>query len=551
VLPEPPIPAESVAPPASEGVPSEAGAAPSPWANRQVRAVLAVAALAAVVTGTAGALRTEGLDEEEQARQAAVEQTAWRNYLRQAPVPLEGGFAAGTLAATDGLSPDERYEDYYAYVIPDSAAFSVVVTAAGFAPDLIVATPDGRRLAASTLWQTADRAEVAGLRGPGRFVVTVTAREPGVGGAYELSAGPSPPARALELGDAVDSTLGLGRRPRAGRYEDRYALSAPSGRPVIATVRARGFRPRLNLLGPEGEVAEPWGNVAHLDTDTLHTASFRYHAGWDAPYTLLVSSHEGGARGDYAVAFEPIRIPDIATDGRAVRGTLGENGWYRENRYVDAYRFDAEAGTTVRIEARSEAFEPALTLKLGTRTLATNGGATSARLDRDLEGGLYEVEVSSADPDATGDYTLAVTVDTPEGPRSQTFTTESRRVGTTMRGHSFEVTVRRVVVSPAGEGRVRVRLRVEERSLDFEGEWDAWRDRVARTRLTDDTGRAYFPVDASGGEDDAAVAPGELRRGEITFEAEAGGGRPRVITLLYPIGVGGRVVVAVPVELRR
>jgi hypothetical protein len=58
-------------------------------------------------------------------------------------------------------------------------------------------------------------------------------------------------------------------------------------------------------------------------------------------------------------------------------------------------------------------------------------------------------------------------------------------------------------------------------------------------------------VDASGGQDGDAVAPGELRRGEVVFEGPSAGARPEAITLLYPVGVDGRVVVAVPVELQR
>jgi hypothetical protein len=108
-----------------------------------------------------------------------------------------------------------------------------------------------------------------------------------------------------------------------------------------------------------------------------------------------------------------------------------------------------------------------------------------------------------------------------------------------------------VGVTPAGDGRVQVRVRVEERSLDFGGEWDEWPRRVSRTRLTDDTGRVYYPIDASGGQDGDDVEPGEARRGEIVFEAGRAGGRPERLVLLYPIGVNGAVVVAVPVELER
>jgi len=522
------------------------------WANRRVRLVLLAVVLVAGAVAAVAAVRRGQPSDAELAMQATVEQTAWRNYLQYAPLRLEGGFATGTLTVGDGVSPDGLLEDYYAFEAADSSAFSVIVTAAAFAPDLVVTTPGGRRIAASTLWQTPHRAEVPGLRGPGRFVIAVTARAPGAGGAYELSAGPPPLPRLVEPEDAVDSTLGLGGSPlRAGRYEDHYAVLAPPGQSLLVAVRSRTFRPRLALLGPEGLVVEPWGSLARRDTDTLHTAAIRYQPGWDAPYLLIVSSEEEGRRGEYTVEVEPVRILAIRTDGVGVSGTLGESGWYRDGRYGDTYRFEAAEGTAALIEVRSEAFEPEVVLRQGDRVVARRSGERAARIEADLDGGAYELDVTSTDPDAAGDYTVFVTVDAPEGPRTQTFSTEVRRVGTTTRGHSFEVTVRRVSVTPAGDDRVQVRLRIEERSLDFLGEWDEWPRRAFRTRLTDDTGRAYYPVDASGGQDGDAVEPGGVRRGEIVYEAPRAGPRPATLTLLYTIGVDGRVVVAVPVGLER
>lgn len=558
---EPSLPVPPERPPSPETSSAEASAAPRTaalqaagaraWSDHRVRVVVLVVAVAAGAAAVAAALGGERPSEEALAVQAAAEQTAWRNYLRYAPPRLEGGFATGALAVGDGLSPDGLLEDYYAFEAPDSNAFSVIVTAADFAPDLVVTTPEGRRVAASALWQTDQRAEVPGLRGPGRYVIAVTARTPGVGGAYELSAGPPPRPRPLEPGDATSATLG-GRGPlRAGRYEDSYALLAEPGTPLLVAVRAAGFRPRLAVLGPEGQVVEPWSTLARIDTDTLHTAWLRYRPGWDEPYLLLVSSEEGGARGDYTVAVETVKTRFVPTDGSGVRGTLGDGGWYRDGRYVDTYQFDADDGTSVLVELRASEFTPEVVLRQGDREVGRRSGGDVVRLDRELDGGRYEVEVTSADPGGTGDYTLVVAVDAPEGPRSQTFSAEARRVGTTARGHTFEVTVRRVRVAPAGDGRVRVHLRIEERSLDFDGEWDEWRRRVGRTRLSDDTGRRYRPVDASGGQDDDDVGPGEAREGEIVYEAPRAGPRPETLTLLYPIGVDGRVVVAVPVDLER
>ena len=505
------------------------------------------AAVTAVVTGHPVAT------EEEVARQTASEQMAWRNYLRQAPLPLEDGLVSDALEATDALGPGGYLEDYYAFEAADGTPFSVVLTSAAFAPDLVVITPDSQRVAASALRQTAHRAEVADLSGAGRYVVVVTSREPGAEGTYELSAGRLPQVDLIEPNaGTVEATLGASGVLRAGRYENLHAIALPPGRPTIVSVRARTFQPRLYLLGPEGEVKEPWGSLLQVQVDSLHTTEIRFQPGWDVPYTLIVSSEEARARGPYSLEVEALRTRTISTDGQAVSGELGKDSWFKDGRYVDTYRFEAYEGTHVIAEVHADGFAPRLAITLGDRPVAEHEGSRTARIERDLtSSGAYELHVSSAEEGATGRYTVSVIVDTPEGPRYQSFTTETRRIGTTTRGHQFEITVTRVRVLSAGEGRVQVRLNVTERSLDFEGEWDTWQARAPYTWLTDDTGRRYGLTEANGGEISEDVEAGQARRGGLIFEAEAAGGTPKTLTLHYPIGVDRRSVVSVPIELQR
>ncbi|NNF57931.1 MAG: hypothetical protein HKN04_06785 [Rhodothermaceae bacterium] len=518
---------------------------------------LIVAALVVLVLGLGAAVTVTvrggaEASEEELVRLAASDQMAWRNYLRQDPAPLGAGLVTGALEATDALGPDDHLEDYYAFEATDDEPFSVVVTSAAFTPDLMVVTPDSQRMAASVLRATDHRAEVTGLAGAGRYFIAVTSRESGIEGPYELSAGAPRTLSRIGSNDSDESVLGVSEELRAERYENIHALELPPGRPAIITVAASAFRPRLYLLGPEGQVKEPWGSLLRLDAEGEHAAELRFEPGWDVPYTLLVSSEEPRARGSYTLKTEAIRTLTISTDGNPVSGELGKRSWFKNGRYVDTYRFEAFEGAYLIAEISAEGFAPKLALTLGDRPLVERTGGRAVRIEQQLDrSGTYALDVSSAEEGATGRYSLSVTMDTPEGPRYQSFTTDARRVGRTTRGHRFEVTVTRVRIVSAGSGRAQVRLNVTERSLDFEGEWDTWQRRAPYTWLSDDTGRRYNIVEANGGEVDEDVTSGEARRGGLIFEAEAEGRIPKVLRLHYPIGVDRRTVVTVPIPLER
>ena len=341
---------------------------------------------------------------------------------------------------------------------------------------------------------------------------------------------------------------------RAGRYEHSYLIEARPNEPVILSVHARDFTPKVHLLGPEGEVVEPWSSVEQrVDDDSTRVTVLRFRPGSEAPYLLLATSKERAAQGSYILNLETIRVLAIRTDGREVSAELGERSWFKDGRYVDTYRFDAGAGDQVVITVRSREFAPRLILRRGEREVATAEGGQTARIERTLStSSAYELDVTSMEEAAGGSYVVSVAIAQPEGPKTQSFNTEARRVGTSFRDHRFEITVTSVNIAQLSGGRVRVRLDVQERSLDFEGEWDEWRRRARHSWVTDDTGRRYdaAPSEAHGGEGNV-VMPGEARSGRLTFYGDSGGDTPRSITLHYPIGANRGTIVSVPISLRR
>ncbi len=531
--------------------------------RRPVTAVVLVGIVLMSSVSAAFMLReSDPVDEPELARQLAADLVRYSAALRQSPVFLADELAPGALEQGDAVSYQNRFEDYYVYESSDSSSFSLVVTSAEFAPDVLVVTPDGRRLAASTLMQTDHRAEAVGLAGAGRYEITVTSREPGDGGPYELSAGlPDVPIVLSAQDPTFEDTLGIRTLLRAGRYEHRYHVEARPGEPVILSIYAKDFTPNVHLLGPEGEVTQPWSSVEQrTDAAGIHVTILRFRPGSEAPYLVLATSEERAAQGPYIVELATIRTLAIRTDGRDLSGDLGERSWFRDGRYVDTYGFRGSANDKVVIDVRSAEFAPKLVLRRGERNVATAEGGQVARIEQALGStSSYEIDVTSVDENAGGSYTVTVTIERAEEPEgslqeggSRSFNTSASRVGSTNRGHSFEVAVTSGTITGLPGGRVQIQLNVRERSVDFEGEWDAWARRARHAWVTDDTGQRYdgAPAEARGGEGET-VTMGGARSGRLSFYGSAGNEPPSSITLHFPIGSDRGIVVSVPISLQR
>lgn len=504
---------------------------------------------------------SDPLDDSEAARQLAADLVRYSAALRQSPARLGDELATGSLEHGDAVSYDNRFEDYYFYESGDSTAFNLVATSATFAPDIVVVTPDGRRLAASTLMQTDKRAEAVGLAGAGRYEIIVTSREESAGGPYELSAGlPEEPVVLSASHPTYEDTLGVRAVLRAGRYEHRYSVEARPDEPVILSIYARNFTPTMHLLGPEGEVSQPWSSVEQrVDGDSIQVTVLRFRPGSEAPYLVLASSEERAAQGPYIVELATVRTLAIRTDGRGVSGKLGERSWYRDGRYIDTYRFQADANDKVIVEVRSAEFAPRLVLRRGEQNVATAEGGQVARTEQTLgASAAYEIDITSVDQNANGPYTVTVTIErtdvdgTPPEGGVQTFSASTSRVGRTNRDHRFEVSVSSVTMTSLPGGRVRIQLDVRERSVDFEGEWDPWERRARHSWVTDDSGRRYggAPAEARGGEGET-VTMGGARTGRLSFYGQAGDDAPSSITLHFPIGSDRGIVVSVPIPLQR
>lgn len=510
----------------------------------------------------------------------AMERAQWAAMMRRAPRPLSRAGVRDTLGPGDAQGPDDRFSDFYAYAASDSATFSVVVVSADFAPDLAVRRPDGVTVAASTLLRTGQRAEVPGLRGPGRFEIVVTSRDPGATGGYELTAGATVQADTLYVGDeARGDSLGLGAL-QAGRYERVYGVVTSSDAPVVISVVSADFVPRVSLIGPTGEVIDR--TVERVAGDSLQGVLVRYIPGWDAPYRLVVSSEARGARGTFAVEARPLPLTTIVPDGRGIAGTLGDDSWLDGYRYVDTYRFTIQNGMRTAIQVSSDEIAPGYRLirldRRDERETAADlnpRGASTVGAEQTLPAGDYALEVTSGGTptDTTravgGRYTLSVR-QTPiappprpatprpatpqpdpeepaaEPPESRVIPQSVERTGTSG-GSTFAVGATQVALSYP-RGRTRVQVSVSVRSVDYTGDWAPWSRFASRSYLVDDDGRRYT---ASPGESASPsgprAEPGTVRRGTVVFYGQGTRTGQSRFQLVASIGASS---VTVPLPVR-
>lgn len=505
----------------------------------------------------------EGPSEEDLAQRAALARAEWAAMRRQAPVALGAEPVAEDLGPGDAERTDDRYADYYLHEA-DSTAFSVLVTATDFSPDLFVRLPDGQTVAASNLLRTSRRAEISGLTGPGRFEVVVTSLRPGAAGTYQVEVVPAGPVDSVYVDEEARlDTLG-GAGARSGRFERVYGVSTGVETPVVLRVVSPAFAPRLHLFGPNGELDEKDRTLEQsAQGDSLFGVVLRYMPGWEAPYRLVVTSETPGATGPFAVDVQSVPVHDLRLDGKGVRGTLGDESWLAEGRYVDTYRFRAPADRPVTITVRSDEVPPAVRLWRIERSARADvvenlnaAGAASVTLERALEGGDYRLEVLSGGevkagaPAQGGVYSVVADVEEPEpaapdstrpwefgpAPGRRVFATEVRRTGRSG-GSTFEVGVTTVAISYPGDTRTRVQLSVTVRSVDYTGNWAPWASFAGKAYLVDDTGRRYQPaIGESQSPSGDRAEPGTARRGTVVFYAPSVARGVKRLVLVASVG---------------
>lgn len=217
---------------------------------------------------------------------------------------------------------------------------------------------------------------------------------------------------SIQVGELIDGVLtdDDGVDPSTGHYADHYLFEATAGERLDILLTSASIDCYLLVRDPSGSViAEDDDSGGDYDSRVVLTLPL------DGLYTVVATSY-GLETGPYQVLVredhpQPI-VFERLVPGRPTHGALTEtDGRRTDSRYVDGYRFQAEAGTRIHLTLTSATFDTYLMLlsPLGEVMLVNDdqqAGGTDSELAVDLPyTGEYRVIATSYQP-ATGDYVV-------------------------------------------------------------------------------------------------------------------------------------------------
>ncbi len=208
--------------------------------------------------------------------------------------------------------------------------------------------------------------------------------------------------RTVQIGELVEGALeesdGIG--PHDDRRADRFLFQATAGQRIEIIARSDDFDTYLTLEDTSGLVVEEDDDGGgELNSRITWTVSL------DGQYGALVSSYDEGL-GDYEVMVRILNVQPIAYSplrfGRSARGELTDSDGVRsDDRYVDGFDFEGEAGARIEVSLASDDFDPYLILLAPTgEVLAENDDSGSDDDDSQVavrlpSNGVYRVLVTS------------------------------------------------------------------------------------------------------------------------------------------------------------
>ncbi len=321
-------------------------------------------------------------------------------------VALAAGEFVGSLEDGDRQAGG-RYEDRFTFVADSSGrVITLALDSPDFRPDLVAVGPDGQRYEAQASGEDAVR--IDNLRGPGRFEILVTSREPGGEGAYALQIRQETPIQPLAAnGQTTNAVLGQRSLIADGFYRDTYEFSAEAEREYTLAFASSAFEVVPTLTRGSTRIAPRGGE-------------FVFTPEADGRYRLVVTSREKGKRGAYtlnlkagpkaqAPVVEPPRVRALTPNAPPSRDSI------KAGEQV-TYTFAGRVGDRVRVDTRALGFAPSIVL-VGPDGRRVPGTTTDERANvRETlaTAGTYRVIVTSGEADGT----FQISMEKTEAPRA-------------------------------------------------------------------------------------------------------------------------------------
>jgi len=261
------------------------------------------------------------------------------------------------------------------------------------------------------------------LASSGTYTIEVTSAMPGETGQYNItllgSTGgvPDRSVTAITYGDTLEDFLTVTdgvSRLETSNFADDYKFDANAGDSVSIDLTSNEFDTYLYLYDPQGNL------VAQNDDFGSTSRSYIWHRlSSGGPYTIEVTSY-GGSIGQYQIILlanedlPPGRSVTEILYGTPLEGSLSEiDGVSRfySGSFADDYTFDGSAGDTVTIDLTSMDFDAVMFLFDPDGNLVNfagdfTGSSSSFLVHWLIASGIYTLEVSSVDENATGNYQI-------------------------------------------------------------------------------------------------------------------------------------------------
>jgi len=323
------------------------------------------------------------------------------------PLPVSTAPVVGELEVGDAVDVLGTYYDSYTVDLWADEAYSASLASEAFDAFLSIHDASGTPLGSvDDMGPLATDARLWFLPiDGGAYELRVSSFEPGSTGEYTvgLQSGFStmPLGGDPLTGGTVTGTLAAGDEvwideDVSGAYGDAYRFTLPAYQTAYIALRSDAFDSYLYVFDAYGTMIDSDDDSGGGGNALLELTSYV-----DTTYVIVATSYWAYETGDYSLTLsdEPIGwdVPDPVDSlayGESVHGTLdsGDPTW-EDGTPCDVLSFEGQAGTTVRIVMRSDAFDTYLHLY--------DGNGVSLAWDDDSGGGTDSLIVSFLPDDAT------------------------------------------------------------------------------------------------------------------------------------------------------
>ena len=322
----------------------------------------------------------------------------------------------GTLSTSDCRLQSGTYAEAWRLVVNTPTNVRINLGGSGFDALLLLTDADGNTIVQDDDGGDGNNARIDRTLAPGTYHVWASSYTRAVTGSYILSVtapDPCTTAQTVTIGQTVNGTLSTSDcRLQSGTYADAWRLVVNTPTNVRINLGGSGFDALLLLTDADGNTIvrdddSGDGNNARIDR-TL------------APGTYLIrpSSYITGATGSYTLSIagvNPCTTAQTVTIGQTVNGTLSTSDCrLQSGTYADAWQLVVNTPTNVRINLGGSGFDALLLLTdADGNTIVRDddsGGGGDAQIHRTLTPGTYFIWANSYRTEATGGYTLSVSL---------------------------------------------------------------------------------------------------------------------------------------------